>query len=65
MGGCCGISSDYIYQRLKSTEGKESESYQLIYDLLFPEDELKTVKTEENQEDSNLRRSRWQNIKVY
>jgi hypothetical protein len=57
MGHCCGISSDYIYQRLKSTEGKESESHQLMYDLLLPEDELKVVKTEENQEDNNLRRA--------
>ena len=44
---CCGISSDFIYQRLKSAENEDSEKgNQLIYDLLF-HDELKEPKTEE------------------
>lgn len=46
MSGC-GISGDFIYQRLKSAEKEDSEKEnQLIYDLLF-HDDLKEPKTEE------------------
>jgi hypothetical protein len=43
--GCCGISGDFIYQRLESAEKEDSEN-QLMYDLLF-HSELEEPKTEE------------------
>ena len=50
MAGCCGISGDYIYQRLQSAEMKEPDR-QLIYDLLFQGSELKEAKSEEEQKE--------------
>jgi len=47
----CGITSDYIYQRMKST-GKDSEKgLNLAYALLLDEDELGEVGDSGDQEE--------------
>ena len=50
---CCGITSDFIYQWLKSAENENSEEgNQLIYELLFQEGDLKEAEAREDQEEA-------------
>ena len=47
----CGITGDYIYQRLQSTEAKSEKDLELICTLLFPESNLSEAETRGDQEE--------------
>jgi hypothetical protein len=48
----CGITGDYIYQRLQSTETKSEKDIELICTLLFPESNLSEAETGGDQEEA-------------
>ncbi len=47
----CGITGDYIYQRLQSTEAGSEKNLELICNLLFPEINLSETETRGDQEE--------------
>ena len=47
----CGITGDFIYQRLKSAEEEAKTELELICDRLFQESELKKTESGEVQEE--------------
>ena len=48
----CGITGDYIYQRLKSTEKESEEGLELIYALLKEEGKLREAEGRGGQEEA-------------
>ena len=47
----CGITGDYIDQRLISTEKKSEKDFQLVCPLLFPESNINEAEIRGNQEE--------------